>query len=131
MRTKIKLISEDFLNKVTTIKGWIRSVRTSKNVTFIIVNDGSTLAGLQIVADEQTHNYASSIAQLTNGAAISVQGTIVKSLGQEQAVELKAQEITLIGTVSITKKAPFFRIFTHHSAPTPSDQYPRRCLTRT
>ena len=97
MRTRIKLISEEFLNKVTTIKGWIRSVRTSKNVTFIIVNDGSTLSGLQIVADEQTNNYAGSITQLTNGAAISVQGTIVKSLGQEQAVELKAQEITLIG----------------------------------
>ena len=33
------------------VEGWVRTKRDSKTVTFIEVNDGSCLKGLQVVAD--------------------------------------------------------------------------------
>ena len=38
-----------------TVKGWVRTRRSSKNVNFIALNDGSTINNLQIVADYETY----------------------------------------------------------------------------
>ncbi|HBR70151.1 TPA: asparagine--tRNA ligase [Candidatus Dependentiae bacterium] len=96
---KINKIDEKFIGTEVTIKGWIRTVRDQKNFTFINVNDGSQINGLQIVASEdRTKNYTTIIPQLTVGAAISATGTLVKSPAPEQPVELQAENITLIGT---------------------------------
>lgn len=40
-------------NKDVTLRGWIRSVRKQKSVSFAIVNDGTTLKGIQAVLTEQ------------------------------------------------------------------------------
>lgn len=32
------------------VKGWVRTVRKQKNLAFVEVNDGSNLAGIQVVA---------------------------------------------------------------------------------
>jgi len=97
MRTKIKLLSTADLNKSVTIKGWIRSVRNSKTFSFLAVNDGSTLAGLQVVYDESVPGYAETITKLTTGTSVAVTGTIVQSPGKEQAFELKATNVTVLG----------------------------------
>ncbi len=97
MRTKIKQLSQADLGKVITIKGWIRSVRNQKTFSFIIVNDGSNLAGLQVVFEATTPGYEEIIKSLDTGASISVAGTLVQSAGKEQSFELKAQEVTLLG----------------------------------
>ena len=34
-----------------TVKGWVRTRRGNKNVSFIALNDGSTIHSIQIVAD--------------------------------------------------------------------------------
>lgn len=98
MRIKIKNLAENLIGSPITVKGWIRSIRDSKNVTFIVVNDGSTLAGVQVVTDQEMVGYEKIIPLLTNGASISVNGTVVKSPGGEQALEIKAIEIILVGT---------------------------------
>lgn len=91
--TKIKKIQPSDIGKTLTICGWIRSVRDQKNFAFIEINDGSTLASLQIVAD------ASQITpELTTGASIAVTGKLVESPGQKQKWELKAEKIQLFGT---------------------------------
>jgi asparaginyl-tRNA synthetase len=100
MRTKIKQLTPSHIGQAITIKGWIRSVRSPKNFSFIAVNDGSTFGGLQVIADEATINYVTLLPQLTTGAAVSVNGTLVESKGAEQAFELKATEIELIGACS-------------------------------
>ncbi len=92
-RTKIKAILEnEALDYVTTIKGWVRSFRNNQ---FIALNDGSCISNLQVVISLETGE--SIVKRISNGAAISVTGTVVASLGKGQRVELKADSIEVLG----------------------------------
>lgn len=97
MRTKIKLITDKLENQELTIKGWIKSIRNSKNFSFIEVNDGSNFAGLQIFADTSLKDYKKLMPKITTGSSISVSGKLVKSPGKEQAFELRANNIEILG----------------------------------
>ena len=81
-----------------TIEGWIRTKRESKGVTFLEVNDGSTINNLQIVIEETFPGYASVTGALTTGSSVVVKGTLIASLGKGQAVELKAGTLEVPGT---------------------------------
>ena len=78
------------------IEGWVRTKRDSKTVTFIEVNDGSCLKGLQVVADRAVldNNLLNSI---TTGCSVICEGKLVASMGGDQKVELQASDITLVG----------------------------------
>ncbi|GET27253.1 asparagine--tRNA ligase [Prolixibacter sp. NT017] len=79
-----------------TVKGWVRTRRGSKNVSFIALNDGSTINNLQVVADAE--NFAEEILKHINtGAAIAAIGKLVESAGSGQSVELQAEKIEIIG----------------------------------
>lgn len=78
------------------VKGWIRTVRGSKNVNFINLNDGSTIKNLQVVANVDDFD-ATELDKLSTGACIRVVGELVESQGSGQAVELLAKEIELYG----------------------------------
>ncbi|MCF0238593.1 MAG: asparagine--tRNA ligase, partial [Sphaerochaetaceae bacterium] len=79
-----------------TVEGWVRTKRDSKTVSFIEVNDGSCLKGLQVVADKASldNNLLNSIS---TGCSVVCKGKLVPSEGGNQAVELKAEEITIVG----------------------------------
>lgn len=78
--------------------GWVRTRRDSKGgFSFIEINDGSSLAGLQIIADQELANYKSEIVKLQTGCSIKAAGTLVASPGKGQKVELKAEEIEVLG----------------------------------
>lgn len=81
-----------------TIKaeGWVRTKRDSKNVSFIEINDGSCLKGLQAVLDRSSFS-GELISKLTTGCSVSVTGKIVKSEGGNQDVELRAENVEIIG----------------------------------
>jgi asparaginyl-tRNA synthetase len=96
-RSKINTLTAAHIGHTVLIKGWVRSVRSQKNFSFIVVNDGSTFAGLQVVADEATLNYAHVLAQVTTGAAVAVTGQLVASKGSEQAFEIKASQLEVVG----------------------------------
>ncbi|XP_077820196.1 asparaginyl-tRNA synthetase isoform X14 [Macaca mulatta] len=74
------------------VQGWIRSVRSQKEVLFLHVNDGSSLESLQIVADSSLDS-----RELTFGSSVEIQGQLVKSPSKRQNVELKAEKIKIIG----------------------------------
>ena len=97
MRMKIKQITKDLLGKAITVKGWVRSVRSQKDFSFIVVNDGSTLAGIQVVYEATCANYEKTLPSLTTGASVHVEGTLVESPGKEQSFEIKAETIEVIG----------------------------------
>ncbi len=78
------------------VKGWARTVRTGKQVTFIELNDGSCFASLQVVVDAATPNYEE-IAHLTTGSAVSIEGELIESPAKGQKVELKAAKVDIIG----------------------------------
>lgn len=93
LRTKIK----DILQKETTeyevnIKGWVRGFRNNQ---FIALNDGSCLDTIQAVISLETPE--SITKRISNGAALSINGKVVASMGKGQKVEISVQSIEVLG----------------------------------
>ncbi len=80
-----------------TVQGWVRTKRESKEFAFLEVNDGSSMANLQIVLNQDLPNYAEVIKQLNTGASVEIAGVLVPSLGKGQRIELKAQTVKVYG----------------------------------
>lgn len=78
------------------VKGWLRTVRTSKQVTFLNVNDGSNLSGVQVIAGEELSNIEE-VRHLSTGSAVAVTGTLVDSPAKGQSVELRATAVEVLG----------------------------------
>ncbi|NXX65606.1 SYNM protein, partial [Spizella passerina] len=76
--------------------GWVRSVRSQKEVLFLHINDGSSLESLQVVADPSLEK-----RDLTFGSAVEVQGKLVKSPHKMQNMELQAETIHVVGPCDI------------------------------
>ena len=79
------------------IKGWVRTRRGNKNVSFIALNDGSTIHNIQIVVDNEKFG-DDFLKPVTTGACISVTGKLTESQGQGQNVEIQAEQIEIYGT---------------------------------
>ncbi|WP_183575233.1 asparagine--tRNA ligase [Mucilaginibacter sp. X5P1] len=93
-RTKIKaLLESEQTNIEITVKGWVRAFRQNR---FIALNDGSTNNNLQIVVDFENTD-PDLLKRITFGAAISVTGELIPSLGQGQKVEVVAKDIEILG----------------------------------
>ncbi len=97
MRTKIKNLTPACIDTTVTVKGWVRSVRSQKEFSFIAVNDGSTFHGLQLVFQATHATYDETLPKLTTGTSISATGTLIKSMGKGQQFELAVNSITVIG----------------------------------
>ncbi|KAH8484295.1 hypothetical protein H0E87_028665 [Populus deltoides] len=88
----------DRVGKTIIVMGWVRTLRVQSSVTFIEVNDGSCLSNLQCVMDLEAEGYDQVESGLvTTGASIWMQGTVVKSQGSKQKVELKVIKIVGVG----------------------------------
>lgn len=79
------------------VQGWLRTKRTLKDFSFVEVNDGSSLANLQVVLDGSLADYDRLLSQLQTGAALVVEGKLAPSPGKGQRVELKATKLELLG----------------------------------
>ncbi|MDO5666048.1 MAG: asparagine--tRNA ligase, partial [Bacteroidia bacterium] len=79
------------------VKGWVRTRRGNKNVSFVALNDGTTINNIQIVIDiaQFGEDY---LKPITTGACINVNGILVESQGQGQSVEIQATEIEIYGS---------------------------------
>ena len=96
--TIASLLEAPPIGKKIKIHGWVRSRRDSKGLSFIVLNDGSTMANLQVVATEsETADYVDLLPQLTTGTGIAVVGELVESQGKGQAIEILAQLIQVLG----------------------------------
>lgn len=80
-----------------TVQGWVRTKRELKEFTFLEVNDGSSLANLQVILEPTLPDYENVLKTISTGVAIAVSGNLVPSPGKGQNIELKAAEITLYG----------------------------------
>jgi asparaginyl-tRNA synthetase len=79
-----------------TIKGWVRTRRDSKGFSFLEINDGTSLASLQVVVDADTPGW-DQLPHLTTGASAVVEGNLVASPASGQKWELKATRVELVG----------------------------------
>jgi asparaginyl-tRNA synthetase len=101
-RIKIStVLAKPQFDEPVLIKGWVRTKRDSKTFSFLELNDGSCLSNLQVIADDSLSNYQA-LRKLTTGAAVAVSGLQMLSQGKEQAVEIHASNIEIIGTAPET-----------------------------
>ena len=99
MYTKIKDMYIDispYMGKDVTLGGFVRTLRDSKNVSFIELNDGSCFQGVQVVFDASLDGY-DAVSRLGVGSAISVLGTVQQSPGSKQVFEIQARSVTIEG----------------------------------
>ncbi len=96
-RTEIKtLLQRTDFGSLINVKGWVRTKRSSKNVAFIAMNDGSTLNNVQIVV-EMSEETEKILNRIHTGASLSVDGILAESMGSGQRVEIQAKTITVLG----------------------------------
>ena len=87
---------DDYLDRKVSVAGWVRSVRSSKNFGFIVVNDGTFFERLQIVYHDELPNFAE-VERLNVGAAVIATGKLVPTPQAKQPFEIQAEEIVIEG----------------------------------
>jgi asparaginyl-tRNA synthetase len=95
-----QLLAQGTSGQRAEVKGWVRTVRSQKAFAFVNVNDGSSVAGLQVVASPaETEGWQalSDAGQVTTGCSVRVTGTLQASPGAKQALELRAKSVELVG----------------------------------
>src|SRR5215467_8983322 len=97
-RTKISRILIDDAVAVGSnivIAGWVRTVRSSKEIAFIEINDGSCMKNIQAVVQNPVS--FPMLEQILTGASIRLEGTLVASAGKGQKYEIAVSRIDLRG----------------------------------
>jgi asparaginyl-tRNA synthetase len=93
-RIKIKeLLSLEPQGQAVIVMGW---VRTFRNNQFVALNDGSTNNNVQVVL-ELGKFPEEILKRITTSAAIKVKGTVIASLGKGQSLEVKADDVLILG----------------------------------
>ncbi len=104
VRQKVAELLKETPGKEVLLKGWVRTKRGNKNVSFIAVNDGSTINNIQVVCELSNPAFSDELMKsITTGASLRVKGQLVESLGSGQSVEIQASEIEVYGTADPEK----------------------------
>ena len=99
-RTEIKQLFANMPadGAVVTVEGWAKTVRDSKNIGFIELNDGSCFKGVQIVFEQAKIENYTEVAKSGVGTAFSVTGKVILTPEAKQPLEINADTIEVIGT---------------------------------
>lgn len=85
------------IDKPVTICGWVRTLRDSKSLGFIELNDGSCYRNLQVVFEQSRLDNFKQICKFGVGSALIVTGELVQTPDAKQPFEIHATQITLEG----------------------------------
>jgi len=96
VREKIKQLLESEPGRDVLVKGWVRTRRGSRQVSFIALNDGSTINNIQVVLAMDAFD-EDQLKLVSTGACLAVEGKLVRSEGRGQAVEIQAKKIEVYG----------------------------------
>ncbi len=98
------LLSSSPDGQVVKVCGWVRTVRDSKNLVFIQVNDGSCFANIQLTFDRTSpsknanvNNIEENLKKLNTGASLRATGLLVESPASGQAVEVTLEDLECLG----------------------------------
>ena len=97
-----QILAEAAVGSEITVKGWVRTKRESKNVTFININDGSVIHNIQAVAEAGVLNEETQ-KLITTGACVAITGTLIESQGSGQKVELQVKSALVYCTADPEK----------------------------
>ena len=99
-RTEIKTLyasPEGYAEQDVTVCGWVRTIRDSKALGFIELNDGSCFKNLQVVFEAEKVGNFKEVAKLNVGSSLTVRGKLVLTPGSRQPFEIHAEEIGIEG----------------------------------
>ena len=95
-RKKIKEILSNQIDDLANVivLGWVRTKRTSRNIAFMEINDGSTLQNLQLVI---LNPDKFPLEKINNGTSLRIKGYLEKTDNREQSIEMKVEELEILG----------------------------------
>jgi asparaginyl-tRNA synthetase len=88
---------EQLLNTLVTVCGWVLTVRTQKDLTFIKLNDGSNSNGVQLVVEGKF----TELEKVNIGSSLNVTGLLVKSPAVGQPFEIQVKKAQVLGLASL------------------------------
>ncbi len=91
------LLSGTFINRTVNICGWVRTKRVGKNISFLSINDGSTLKNIQCVVDLSKID-SEVLECVSTGTSVSVSGELIKSVGEGQDFEIVLSDLKVLGS---------------------------------
>ena len=99
-RTEIKKLFasvQDYTAVPVTVCGWVKTIRDSKSIGFIELNDGSSFRNLQVVLSQDKLSNFAEIVKLNVGSAIVVRGPVVLTPDAKQPFEVHAESVEVEG----------------------------------
>jgi asparaginyl-tRNA synthetase len=98
----VEVLAREAAGGRVLVRGWLRTARHAKGVSFLDITDGSCMAGLQVVAEPgPLANFANEIRGLGTGCALEAEGELAASPAAGQRFELRAERVTLVGPVEV------------------------------
>lgn len=91
----LTLYNNEYLGQYITIYGWITTIRSQKDLSFIKLNDGTHPDGLQLVCDKDFG------FKLNIGVSLKVYGKLIESPAKGQSFELYVDKLELLGDCDI------------------------------
>ncbi|MFZ2539951.1 MAG: asparagine--tRNA ligase [Oscillospiraceae bacterium] len=91
---------ESLKDQQVVVCGWVKTIRDSKALGFIELNDGSSFNNLQVVFEDNNINNFKEVTKYNVGSAIIVTGKIVLTPDAKQPLEIHAEKILLEGASS-------------------------------
>lgn len=99
-RTELKTLQKNFADydgKIVTVCGWARTVRDSKNIGFIELNDGS-FKSVQIVLERSKLANYDELVKQNVGASFEIVGKVIVTPQAKQPFEINADKAEVLGT---------------------------------
>ena len=98
-RTEIRDLNktfEKFGGKSVTVCGWARTVRDSKNIAFIELNDGAFKSVQVVVERGKILNYDEIVKQNV-GSSFKIEGKVILTPEAQQPFEINAEKVEVLG----------------------------------
>ena len=92
----VDILGREGAGEEVLVQGWVRTRRSSRGISFLQINDGSTLRDIQVVVEENLPDYKL-VESLSTGSSVSVLGALVDSPGKGQKYEVQAKSVEVLG----------------------------------
>ncbi|SCH54091.1 Asparagine--tRNA ligase [uncultured Ruminococcus sp.] len=102
-RVEIKTLFDDvsaYQEQKVTVSGWVKTIRDSKALGFMELNDGSCFKNLQIVFEDNRIDNFKEVTKFNVGSAVTVTGDLVLTPQAKQPFEIHADSVVLEGASS-------------------------------
>ncbi len=91
---------EKFKDKTITVCGWARTIRDSKNIAFIELNDGA-FKSVQIVVERAKIENYDAIVKENVGSSFEIKGRVILTPEAKQPFEINADEVEILGSCDL------------------------------